>query len=132
MALYLLVEHNPWKYTVSKMGEMWRIVRAYAHPENGVVKFTNPYLLHMDISLSIFSFNVSFYVRYLKIWSYIYFWNINLRNRSRPKWHIWSEKNLWFWSKSSSITKKIFTRYLIDHFMQKYGIHSRSGVIYEW
>ena len=56
------------------------------------VKFTNPYLLHMDISLSIFNFNVSFYVRYLKIWSYIYFWNINLRNRSCPKWHIWSEK----------------------------------------
>ena len=22
MALYLLVEHNPWKYTVSKMGEI--------------------------------------------------------------------------------------------------------------
>ena len=53
-----------------------------------IVKFTNPYLLHMDISLSIFNFNVSFYVRYLKIWSYIYFWNINLRNRSCPKWHI--------------------------------------------
>ena len=53
-----------------------------------IVKFTNPYLLHMDISLSVFSFNVSFYVRYLKIWSYIYFWNINLRNRSCPKWHI--------------------------------------------